>query len=131
MCALLAHPEPGGYLGIHRYCGYQDTQLRYPPELVPGGGSQLPVERKRMHLASFPAKSVVAKLQIKNSPHAPPPSVLFVLGAAEQEGQSGQLPLRNSDRGWHAFRRKQSNGGNLVAIAELRGVLPSSIVGVF
>ena len=95
-----------------------------------GDGPQLSAERKRKHLASFPAKPSVVKLQIKKSPHTPS-LLLFVLGAAEQEGQCGQLPLLNSDRGGVHFSGNSGIGGRLVVIADLRGVITRGIARVF
>ena len=91
------------------------------------------MEREGKHFASFPAKPVVVKLQIENSPHAslPSPRVVCAIGAAEQEGQSGQLPSEVLIRGDMHFGGSGGIGRKPVVFANVRDVLPRGIARVF
>ena len=57
--------------------------------------------------------------------------MLFVLGAAEQEGQSGQLPSEVLIRGDMHFGGSVGIGRKPVAIANVRDALPRGIARVF
>ena len=57
--------------------------------------------------------------------------MLFVLGAVEQEGQSGQLPSEVLISGDMHFGRSSGIGRKPAVIANVRDVLPRGIARVF